>query len=360
MRTRRTAAGLAVALVLGACGGSQATAPPTGAQPIQAPKNTWTWVDFPDSSCGDGSATGIGVNPGDSSNVLVFMEGGGACWTYGNCFVQSTLQFPPRFGSADFALFSAHSFTGVLDRNEAANPFRDWSLVYVPYCTGDVHAGDRVWPYTDPQGGAHPFHHVGHRNVQAFLKRLAATFPDPPKLAVSGSSAGGFGAFANYDTFRSFWPSARLYLIDDSGPPLQGREASTAVDQFDVPWNVYATLDAFCPACRQDLSNAFAALSTKYPNDRVSLLSYERDTIIPLFFSMTTDTFVARLSSTALVIDPLPSAKYFLVGGTAPGSPSGHTLLRNPGSFTVGGAGLWDFLEQQVSDSTSWASHAAL
>src|SRR6266508_1208713 len=145
MRPTRTKPFLAVfaALALGACGGDHPAAPsPASTQPIQAPKNTWTWVGFPDSSCGDGTATGIGVNPGDSTNVLGFLEGGGACWTYNTCFVQSTLTFPPHFGSLEFAFVSTTSLSSitfqhsVLDRTEAPNPFRDWSLVYVPYCTG--------------------------------------------------------------------------------------------------------------------------------------------------------------------------------------------------------------------------------
>src|SRR6266545_3474680 len=99
---------LLVALALAGCGGdkqaSPSPPPDQPIQPIQAPRNTWTWVDFPDSSCGDGSTTGIGVNPGDSSNVLVFLEGGGACWSYESCFVNRTVATDGPFGSAEFAV----------------------------------------------------------------------------------------------------------------------------------------------------------------------------------------------------------------------------------------------------------------
>jgi hypothetical protein len=320
-------------------------------------------VDFADSSCGDGTATGIGINPGDSPNVLVFLEGGGACSSYSACFgPQSTLSFPPTFGSLEFFLFSTSFARSILDRTEAENPFRDWSLVYVPYCTGDVHGGDNVASYEDPQGGVRAFHHVGHKNVQAFLRRLTATFPDAPKLAVVGTSAGGFGAFVNYETFRTSWPAAQLYLIDDSGPPLQGSEARVAVDDFDRSWNINQTLDVACPTCRQDLSNAFPALSARYPGDRVSLLSFQRDTVIPTFFAITTtDGFVERLRATADVIDrTAPNARYFLFGGTAAAvSSEGHTLVRNPGGFTLDGVTLWEFLRRQVNEDPSWISHAA-
>jgi hypothetical protein len=65
------------------------------------------------------------------------------------------------------------------------------------------------------------------------------------------------------------------------------------------------------------------------------------------------------MQETKGVIDPLSGTKYFLFGGTAAGSQEGHTLLRNPGSFTLDGVGLWDFLGQQVNDDPSWTSHAA-
>jgi hypothetical protein len=44
--------------------------------------------------------------------------------------------------------------------------------------------------------------HGGRADVAAYLKRRAATFPAPRKLAISGSSAGGFGALLNCDAAR--------------------------------------------------------------------------------------------------------------------------------------------------------------
>jgi hypothetical protein len=34
--------------------------------------------------------------------------------------------------------------TGLLDRANPQNPVRDWSLLFVPYCTGDVHSASNV------------------------------------------------------------------------------------------------------------------------------------------------------------------------------------------------------------------------
>src|SRR5690348_4731360 len=46
--------------------------------PITTPANQWTWVDFPEALCRDGSSTGIGVRLNPNSNkVAIYLEGGG-------------------------------------------------------------------------------------------------------------------------------------------------------------------------------------------------------------------------------------------------------------------------------------------
>src|SRR5438128_1351071 len=76
---------VAFALWGSACGSGK-PAPPLGA-PLAVPADQWTWVDFPDAFCDDGSATGLGVyNSSASSNLLVFLNGGGACWDYLTCY----------------------------------------------------------------------------------------------------------------------------------------------------------------------------------------------------------------------------------------------------------------------------------
>ena len=69
--------------------------------PITAPAKTWTWVNFPDAVCDDGSPTGIGVslNPA-SKDILIFLQGGGACWDYDSCAVSRPLIVVVRSPSA--------------------------------------------------------------------------------------------------------------------------------------------------------------------------------------------------------------------------------------------------------------------
>lgn len=350
----------AVLLCLGlaACGGAStpepppaASYPPLGTAITGLAEDTWTWVDFPDSACDDGSATGIGVSRGAGPDLLVFLNGGGACWDYLTCYTLNLASHGP-FGSAQLqAVLAAQLPSSILDRGLAGHPMADATLVFVPYCTGDIHGGDNVITYVGPsQSRVH--HHVGRRNVLAFLRRLAATFPAPRRLVVSGSSAGGFGALINYDAFRHYWPAASAFLVDDSGPPLGAGATSQLVQAaWFQSWQLGKALDPVCgSACRTNLSAQIPALSRRYPQDRLALLSSLRDQVIAGYYLLSAQALETELLRvTADVIGPTPNFRAFLVGG------SSHTMLGAPAAFSQG-IPLVDWLGQQVSGDAAWST----
>ena len=325
MACRRTASlAVVAALGLAACGASgtgAADAKPDGgtaAQPLTGlVPGGWTWIDFPDSACDDGSPTGIGVSLGTGPDLVVFLNGGGACWDYLTCFVLSTATRGP-FQRPQFEALQASILAGsFLDRGLVDSPFRDSSLVFVPYCTGDIHGGDNLATYAG-SSGPRTYHHVGHANLVAFLARVAATWPSPRKLVVSGSSAGGFGFVINYDTFRSYWPVGQAYLIDDSGPPLErGTVSQTLLDAWYASWRLDKVLDPLCgQPCRTDLSAGLAAVESKYPQDRMALLSSVRDQVISFDLQIGSAQLERGLDALAAdVIAPAPAARFFFVPG---------------------------------------------
>ena len=237
--------------------------PPLG-EAITATPGTWTWVDFPDSRCDDGTPTGIAINPAATGkDLVVFFNGGGACWDRTTCLILNTSSHGP-FNRTNFEQMKGQVAGSVLDRTLAGSPFATYSMVFVPYCTGDVHAGDKQADY----GNGKPFYHSGYKNTEAFLKRLRPTFPSVDHLVVTGSSGGGFGSAFNYDQFRRFFPDAkRAYLLDDSGPPFIGDavDANLRTSWYDA-WGLSTTVGARCPGCRDDFSGMLTALSRRCPS----------------------------------------------------------------------------------------------
>ncbi len=375
-------------LLAAACGGSSPPpnpyvgSPPKGAAiareegtPVGA--TGWRWIDFPDTVCttrlaggGYGTVpTGLAIDWGSGPDVVVSLMGGGACWdfiTCGGAGGTPTASTGP-FGANEFAALLAAYPNAMFQRARLPPALASATVVFVPYCTGDVHGGDRVTTYTSPIPGLAPvtWHHVGHANLMAFLRRLGATFAiaSPARLVVAGSSAGGFGALANYPAFRWYWPDAAGYLVDDSGPPLVGDAVPPASrSAWWADWNLGASLDAFCPDCRTDLSAGLRELSTRYPSDRIALLSHTRDATICAFYGaydpmtlsfapMSGATFEAELYRLATtVIDPTANARYFFTVGTA------HPMLDDPGSITTPSPGLDAWLESMIGGGPDWTS----
>src|SRR5262245_8798339 len=72
--------------------------------PITAPPEQWTWVPFDNAFCANGSTTGIGVNLTDKSKrVIVYFEGGGACWSDVTCYtIKTAVNFSTGYDEKTF------------------------------------------------------------------------------------------------------------------------------------------------------------------------------------------------------------------------------------------------------------------
>jgi len=321
---------------------------PSPSPTVSIALNTWIFIGDSKTDCNDGSTTGIGVNLGTSRDLVIYFEGGGACWNALTCETLQTATSGP-FGSAQLAS-TVSSFGGsIFDRTLSGSPFASASFVYVPYCTGDEHGGNNTATYASGSGNVQ-YHHAGRANFAEDLTRLATMFAVPTKVIVIGSSTGGYGALFNYDSIRKTWPTTTSYLIDDSGSPLEANVTpqSQWALQFSN-WNIGALLDPIC-SCQTAWSPALAAMAAKYPNDRMSLLSYEQDSVLPSYYGITETQFTTALGALVTdVIAPTSNVKYYFVPG------SGHVLLFNPASYDQG-VNLVTWLAQQVDNTAGWTS----
>ncbi len=350
MRARSPSLGAAcAALVVGAaaCGGSSPAPSGTTSYPVGA----WTWVDVAETACSDGSSTGFAVNPGDDPDLVFFMDGGGACWDFQTCFIAASASAGP-VRAPQFQARSAEFAGTFLDRTDPANPFRRWTFVFVPYCTGDLHAGDRVATYSGGLFAPKTWYHKGRVNVAADLARIVPAFPHVRRLVVGGASAGGYGSMLLYDSIRAAWSATTTSLIDDSGQPLEGDALAPALrTAWLAAWNLQPLLDQVCPGCASDFSQIVPLLAARYPSDRLALLSSLQDATMRGYFQLSPDVFQADVLQ--LVTDryaPLADAGTFVVAG------QDHALLRDPSSYAAGGVSLTDWLVQLVSGDPAWHS----
>jgi len=233
----------------------------TFGDPIEATAGEWTFIEFPDSRCMNDTPTGIGINPSPSGadQVVIYLEGGGACFDFISCFA---VAHSDGFDASDLAGLADRSGSrGIFNRDDENNPVRNWNFVFVPYCTGDVHAGST----TEGFGGRTQ---VGYDNVGEYLERLVPTFADASHVLLTGSSAGGFGAAYNYDRVAQAFGCTPVTLLDDSGPPMADEYMKPCLQQWwRETWGIDETLPPDCTACTGPdgggLSNFAKYLATK-------------------------------------------------------------------------------------------------
>jgi hypothetical protein len=282
--------GIWLSILIAACGSDDPAGPDGGgggaadaAAPADAgPPPEWAWVPVEGTRCMDDSATGMGVSRSYASTKLViYMEGGGACF---NAFTCGGVAHQNGYGPTDFAeTTTSYGSRGIFNRADPLNPVRDWSFVFLPYCSGDIFAGDNE----DGIGGRV---HVGYRNVGVYLERLVDEFDFVDQVVLTGSSAGGYGAAFNFDRVQqAFGDDVEVLLLDDSGPSLSETYMTPCLQQqVREAWNLDATLPADCQACRDEdgggLIELARFLGDKYPDRRFGLVQSTRDGVLRLFF----------------------------------------------------------------------------
>ncbi|MEY4511921.1 MAG: hypothetical protein RLZZ450_4043 [Pseudomonadota bacterium] len=258
----------------------------------------WVWYDIPGAICRDGSPTGFYVHFAESDSLLVYLEGGGACTSPGFCAYNPKNVNQVLSGDGQTLIGSVGGATsgrqqpgkdGIFALGNAQNPFKDWSMVYIPYCTGDVHFGTRTNVMVPGVDEKQQF--VGYRNMEKFVARLAPTFQDKAKQVVlTGASAGGFGASLNYSLVQDTFKDARVMALDDSGPPFPDKiEPVCMQKKWRELWGFADSFPKDCKECQQadggGLGNFGVFLQKKHPNYTFASLSSTQDEVIRSFYA---------------------------------------------------------------------------
>jgi hypothetical protein len=267
-------------------GGSQGSGGFGFGDPIEAPDDEWTFVDFETSRCMNDTPTGIAVNPSSTNqtDLVIFLTGGNACFNTTSCAVTVNKDGYDAAKFEDDPVRDAELFSRT-----GSSPISDWSFVYVPYCTGDLHFGDRK----NIEVGGQERTFRGGVNMHEYLERLVPTFPDVTRVLLVGVSAGGLGAALNYDQVKkAFGDDVDVYLLDDSGPPMSADFIAPCLQQhFKDTWGYEHTLPEACEGCGGDefAEGLVDYLTSTYADQRLALISSTEDATIRNFLGFGAD-----------------------------------------------------------------------
>lgn len=272
----------------------------------------WQQVNLPASTgarCGNGSPYKIFVNLSPNTrNIQIFMEPGGVCFNYEQCAGKTAWgAFNPEGVPDNYTSLLSYtngklnvSTTGALESpiyqripltTNQRLKMQDWTTIYMPYCSGDVHLGDNSKVYTSADGqSTRVQHYSGVQNVMATLGWARTNLPRPAQVFLHGQSAGSVGSDAQKVAVRTVLnPSFRQFNMHDSGSMYPG-DWTTSSPQ-DMPSSVMYkrvaselfNFDASRPDARtplllvkqalpefnwRDFSSVRTAYANKWPQDR--------------------------------------------------------------------------------------------
>jgi hypothetical protein len=178
---------------------------------------------------------------GTQNKIVIDFFGGGACWNDTTCSIADSI-FQDSVDPIRAAIDS-ESYVGIYDRDNPANPFRDWHHVVIPYCTGDIHWGNARTRY-GPIGQSFEIAHVGATNSIAVLDWVFANFAAPEQIFVTGCSAGSYGSALWSSYLMEHYPGSEVFQFGDSGA---GVITESFFEESFPSWNASEAFPVWIP-----------------------------------------------------------------------------------------------------------------
>jgi len=293
---------------------------------------------------------------GASKNLVVYFEGGGACWDSLTCSFPIGSGLPPPapqfYVPAVPPGANPAAYSGLFDQANPANPVKDWSFVYIPYCTGDIHVGSATQTYANVGNPFLPptfeIRHRGFDNFMVVLDWIKKNFDAPKNILVTGSSAGGYGATANFPWLADSYPNAHVYVIADASQGVS-TPAFDAGDPGRNAWNPQLPPWIFGPPPSTERSaDLLRRAAAAYPHAKVSQFTTALDDVQVAFYGVMKQFYGPGGSCPNPVVDwnrqmlgtlesygaEVGNFRYYLAGGTY------HTIMRSPLFYTEASPGI--------------------
>jgi len=306
--------------------------------------------------CAHGTPYSYWVRPGTRDDLLVYMEGGGGCWNAATCRDDGR-EFNGFYDSRITATDNPALRDGILDMENPENPFADYTTVYAPVCTGDVHWGDNVHSYDDEV----TINFKGFVNTSAALDWAYKNVPNPDSVFVTGCSAGSAGSILHTPYIIEKYPETPVYQFGDSLSLI----FTGAVD-LQVDWHAHDNFAQWIPALAEmqptdwTMAKMYAATANFYPDYTFSQYNSIRDSV-QVFFTYplggsTGDDWAKLLDAHVSEIQQnAPNYRALTAGGEL------HCLTPRPEFYTyaIDGVRLRDWVADLASGKEVESLHCA-
>ncbi|MFN8447441.1 MAG: pectin acetylesterase-family hydrolase [Anaerolineae bacterium] len=182
--------------------------------------------------CGHGAPYSFYYRENPGQDLLIYFQGGGMCWNEQTCSPTGDKTFDEAINPGDPSDNPGLFPVGIFDLGSPENPFINYDMLYVNYCSGDMHTGNNVTGLT--------YHDVyyeiknrGAINAAYALNWAYNNIPIPDSVFVAGCSAGAVGAAFWGADIKAHYPNQRVTLLGDSGGGWRGIDGAT--------WNLWGT-----------------------------------------------------------------------------------------------------------------------
>ncbi|MBI5929851.1 MAG: hypothetical protein HY862_11110 [Chloroflexi bacterium] len=301
-----------------------------------------------DTLCAHGTEYSFHVRRAESSHLLIFFNGGGACWFGRICDEGSTTYNP----AADNDSNDPNALPGgIFDFDNPENPFAYYNMVFVSYCTGDVHIGNQEETYEVPAFGdvaAHEvtIYHYGYHNAMSALNWTFENFTSPDTIFVAGSSAGSIASPFYAGLVAEHYPDARIAQLGDGSGGYRAPEAAATLNEAWGVASIWPDWEQYANATPENIvfESYYLATSSRFPNMTMATYNAANDSTQNLFLAVLGaggTPLVERIqANNADLAAAIPSFHSYIAGGTL------HTILRLPEfyAYTVEGVRIRDWV----------------
>ncbi len=318
--------------------------PPPDVLDVENIDGSWNIIETGEGTeCARGTPYQFFYREGASSNLMVYFQGGGACWNGVTCRPGGT--FDDTVGDDEL-----DRYNGIFDFENPMNPIADYDVLFIPYCTADIHVGDNTFTY-----GENEINHNGYLNSLAAMDWLYINHTGfPQSLFITGSSAGAYGAIYHAPYIIDGFFGTEAIILGDAGVGI----TPVGWPVLSENWNMFANMADFVLEVAEAEPETFttnmlySSSADVYPEARFAQFTNATDEVQIMFYQfsgrrLTPQDWIDGMYSSLGELDTLDNFSSYV----APGD--GHTILALPEFYTleVEGVSMVDWLTQLLNGS---------